>query len=162
MTFALDAFVNRLIHSDSPIRIVSNDTCSQTGSSEVRGNKPIIDVKRHQYFGHLVANSVLCNVCVKSLTNPLPVYGIGTHIKHERGECSPLGNTLLGIKRLPIITPGMAHQFCCVPEMLLEAQHPWPDSIGCQNIKLLLPIKRIVCLLQIYMYLIEWALIAPG
>jgi hypothetical protein len=46
--------------------------------------------------------------------------------------------------------------------MLLEAQHPWSDSIGQQNYERLLPIKRIVRLLQIYIDLIEQALIAPG
>jgi hypothetical protein len=46
--------------------------------------------------------------------------------------------------------------------MLLEVQHPWPNSIGCQNLKRLLPIKRVVGLLQIYIDLLERALVAPG
>jgi hypothetical protein len=51
-----------------------------------RGNEPIINVKHHQYFGHSVTNSVLCNVFIKHLIKPFPDYGINTHIKHERGE----------------------------------------------------------------------------
>jgi hypothetical protein len=126
-----------------------------------RGNEPIVDVKCHQYFGHSVANSISCNVFIKRLIKPFPDYGIDTHIKHERGEWAPLSNAPLGIKRFPVITPGAAHQFCGVPEMLLEALHPWSDSIGHQNYERSLPIKRIVGLLQIYIDLIERALIAP-
>ncbi len=37
-----------------------------------RGNEPIVDVKRHQYFGHSVANSVSCNVFIKRLIKPFP------------------------------------------------------------------------------------------
>jgi hypothetical protein len=46
--------------------------------------------------------------------------------------------------------------------MFLEAQHPWPDSIGRQNLERLLPVKRIIGLLQIYINLIERALVMPG
>ncbi len=82
--------------------------------------------------------------------------------KPQQGELAPLSNAPLGIKRLPTITPSVAHHFCHVPEMLLEAQHHLSNSIGCQNIKCLLPIKCIICLLQTYIDLIERALITPG
>ncbi len=45
-----------------------------------RGNKAIVEVKRHQYFSHLIANSISCSVFVKHLTKPLPDYSIDTHI----------------------------------------------------------------------------------
>ncbi len=80
MTFILDAFVNRPIRSNSPIKI-SNDSCSHWVS---RGNEPIVDVKRHQYFGHSVAYSVSCNVFIKRLIKPFPDYGID--IRRYPGE----------------------------------------------------------------------------
>ncbi len=98
----------------------------------------------------------------KRLVEPLPDYGINSHIEHERGERTPLCNAPFSAKRLPVIAPGPGHQFCRIPEMLLESQHLWPDSIVRQNIERLFPIKRIVCLLQINIDLIEWALITPG
>ncbi len=58
--------------------------------------------------------------------------------------------------------PSMAHQFGCVLDVFLEAQHLWSGSIGCQNLECLLPIKRIIGLLQIYIDLIEQGLVAPG
>jgi hypothetical protein len=83
------------------------------------------------------------------LVEPLPDDGIDTHIKHERGEWTPLGNAPFSAKRLPVITPGPAHQLCCIPEMLLECQHFRPNPIGHQNIELSFPIKHIILLLQI-------------
>ncbi len=98
----------------------------------------------------------------KRLVEPLPDYGINTHIEHERGEWTPLGNAPLGAKRLPVITPSPAHQFSRIPEMFLESQHPWPDSIGRQDIERSFPIKLIICLLQINIDLVKRALIAPA
>ena len=111
---------------------------------------------------YLVTNSILCSGFITRLTKPLPDHGIDTYIQHERGEWSSLSNAPLSIKKFPVFSPGTAYQFCRVPELLLEAHHHWPDSIGPQNIERSFPIKRVVCLLQIHKILIEQALIAPS
>ena len=77
-----------------------------------RGNKLIVDVKCHQYFQPL--GRQFCSVFAKRLTKSLLDYSIDTHIKHKRGEWAPVSNAPLSITRLPVITPGAAHQFFCV------------------------------------------------
>ena len=62
----------------------------------------------------------------------------------------------------PLSTPNGSDQSRCLPEMLLEGKQLRPGPIGRQNFERLLPIKRIVCLLQIYPDLVKWALVAPG
>ena len=57
----------------------------------------------------------------KGLVEPLPDYGIDTHIEHESGERAPLCNAPSSAKHLPVIAPSPACQFYCLPEMLLES-----------------------------------------
>jgi hypothetical protein len=56
----------------------------------------------------------------------------------------------------------MADQSSRLPELLLEGKQLRPHPIGRQNLERSLPIKRVVCLLQIYIDLVEQALVAPG
>jgi hypothetical protein len=46
--------------------------------------------------------------------------------------------------------------------MLLEGEQLRPHPIGRQNLERSLPIKRVICLLQIYIDLVERALVASG
>ncbi len=46
--------------------------------------------------------------------------------------------------------------------MFLKSQQPCPHPVGRQNFECSLPIKRAICLLQIYIDLVERALVAPG
>lgn len=61
---------------------------------------------------------------------------------HSLTTSSP--HTPLDVERLLVIPPGMAHQFCSLPETFLEAYRLWPNSIGRHNIECSLPIKRVI------------------
>ena len=127
-----------------------------------RGNEPVVDVKRHQYFDHTIPEPIASSFFTKRLVEPLSDYGIDAHVKHKRREGTPLGDAASGAKRLPIITPGPAYQNGSLPEMLLEGEQFWSNPIGRQNLECSLPIKRVVGFLQIYLDLVERALIAPS